>query len=346
MPPETGSRSVVRAALVVILAGMLTVTLQQWTGSLSIYSDALAEKRLMLHDAILHNRRPPEGWHEFGADRTNVRILTVYLAQGLHRATGASVLTTYRLIETIALFGVFLALFAYVRRWVLPSLALVGLLYFAFVTTLTYHFQFFHPWDRPSLLCWIIGAMFIRDNRFVPLMLLLPIAVTVKWDIIVLPCLYWLTHCSRDSFRSVTLRTLALGAVAIATLVVLAKCFPGGADRLETGSLWDITRWQLSHNWQQFLALRVSYPPLFAFGLPLAFASYGFRLASRFLRVSCLFGVALFIPLGLNSHFVETRAQMMILALLLPTALVGLARFLEPDQSSRSASVEDLQPRF
>ena len=112
------------------------------------------------------------------------------------------------------------------------------------------------------------------------------------------------------------------------------------------GKSWDITRWQLSHNWQQFLALRVSYPPLLAFGLPLAFASYGFRPACRFLRVSCLFGVALFIPLGLNSHFVETRAQMMILALLLPTALVGLARFLEPDQSSRSASVEDLQPRF
>jgi len=328
---EQGSRSVFRAALLVILVAMLTVTLQQWVGTLSIYSDAVAEKRLMLHDAILHNRRPLEGWHEFGADRTNVRIFTVYLAQGLHRATGASVLSAYKLIETIALFSVFLGLFAYLRAWTPPSLALVGLLYFAVVTTLTYHFYFFHPWDHPSLLCWIIGAMFIRDGRFVPLMWLLPIAVTVKWDIIVLPCLYWLTHCSRDSFKLVTLRTLALGAVAIATLLVLAKSFPGGADRLETASLWDITRWQVSHNWQQFLALHISYPPLLAFGLPLVFASYGFRLAGRFLRVSCLFAVALFFPLMLNSFFVETRAQMMILALLLPTALVGLSRVLEPN---------------
>src|SRR5262245_53176337 len=192
--------------------------------------------------------------------------------------------------------------------------------------------SFFHPWDHPSLLCWLIGAMFIRDDRFVPLMFLIPIAVTVKWDIIVLPSLYWLAHCSRDSFKLVTLRTLALGGVAIATLLVLAKSFPGGSDRLETASLWDITRWQVSHNWQEFLALHISYPPLLVFGLPLVFASYGFRQAGRFLRVSCLFGVALFIPLVLNSFFIETRAQMMILALLLPTALIGLSQVLELDR--------------
>jgi len=328
---EKGSRSVFRAALLMIVAAMLTVTLQQWTGSLSIYSDALAEKRLTLHSAILDNLRPPEGWHEFGANRTNVRIFSVYLAEGFHRATGVSILMTYKLIETTALFGVFLALFAYVRAWTPPSLALVGLLYFAVVTTLTYHFQFFHPWDRPSLLCWIIGAMFIRDNRFVPLMFLLPIAVTVKWDIIALPSLYWLTHVSRDAFKVVTLRTLALGGIAIVTLLVLAKTFPGGADRLAEESLWHITRWQVSDNWQQFLDLHIGYPPLLAFGLPLVFASYGFRLVGRFLRASCLFGVALFIPLVLNSYFVETRAQMMILVLLLPTALVGLSQVLEPN---------------
>jgi len=163
------------------------------------------------------------------------------------------------------------------------------------------------------------------------LMFLLPIAVTVKWDIIALPSLYWLTHVSRDAFKVVTLRTLALGGIAIVTLLVLAKTFPGGADRLAEESLWHITRWQVSDNWQQFLDLHIGYPPLLAFGLPLVFASYGFRLVGRFLRASCLFGVALFIPLVLNSYFVETRAQMMILVLLLPTALVGLSQVLEPN---------------
>src|SRR5262245_3598086 len=139
---QKSSRGLLRATLLVILAAMLTVTLQQWTGRLSIYSDALAEKRLILHDAILHNRRPPEGWHEVGADRTNVRIFTVYLAEGLHRATGTSILTAYKLIETIALFAVFLGLFAYVRAWAPPLLALVGLLYFAVAMTLSYHFHF------------------------------------------------------------------------------------------------------------------------------------------------------------------------------------------------------------
>src|SRR5262249_62200481 len=98
---QTRQRSLLRATLLVILAAMLTLTLQQWTGRLSIYSDALAEKRQILHDAILHNRRPPEGWHEVGADRTNVRIFTVYLAKELHRATCALIVTCYKRIDTL-----------------------------------------------------------------------------------------------------------------------------------------------------------------------------------------------------------------------------------------------------
>lgn len=333
---HSGLHSAFRVALLVILAGMLTLTLQRWVGNATIYAEKFEEKRLRMHNAILHNESPPEGWHVSGADRTNVRIFTVYLAEGLHRATGVSVLRAYLILDTVALLCVFLALFAYVRVWIPPSLALVGLLYFAVVVPLTYQFHFFHPWDRLSWLCWILGAMFIRDNRFVPLLLLLPIAVTVKWDIIVLPALYWLAYCSRDSLKAVTLRTLALAAVSLATLFALAKAFPGGADKLETGSLWDIMREQLSLNWGDFRALHVGYPPLLAFGVPLVLASYGLRFAGRFLRVSCLFGVALFIPLILDSYFVEVRAHMMILALLLPTALIGLSKLLNPPRESPS----------
>src|SRR5262245_38076737 len=109
---QTRQRSLLRATLLVILAAMLTLTLQQLTCFVSIYSYALSEKRQILHDASHHNRRRREGWHEVGADRTNVRIFTVYLAEGLQRATGTSILTAYNLIETLALFAVFLGLFA------------------------------------------------------------------------------------------------------------------------------------------------------------------------------------------------------------------------------------------
>jgi hypothetical protein len=329
--------SALRIALLMILIGMLTVTLQRWVGYFTIYEDQLAEKRLMQHNAILNNE-PPLGkkWDESGANRTNVRVFAVYLAEVVHRVTGVPVLRTYVLLDTVALACVFAVLFAYVRAWVPPPIALLGLLYFAFVVTLTYHLHYFHPWDRLSLLCWILGAMFIKDDRYVPLLLLLPIAVTVKWDIIALPALYLLAHWSRGRRTSVALRTLALAAVSATTLLALAKAFPGGLDR--PGTLIEVTRWQLSQNWRDFAGLQLGYPPLLAFSLPILLAGFEVRTACRFLRASFLFALVLFIPLLLSTNFVEIRAQMMILVLLLPTALLGLSELLG---SSRKQETEN-----
>ncbi len=324
-----GHLGMLRAALLLILAAVLTVTLQRWVGSHTIYDKQLAEQRLAAHNAILHNE-PPLGrkWHETGTDRLNVRILTIRFAEGVHRATGAPVLRVYQLLDTAALFCVFLLLFTYLGACLPAPFALIGLLYFAIATTLTYHLHFFHPWDRLSLLCWILGIILIRDDRYLALLVLLPLAVMVKWDIIALPVLYWLVHRSRAPRVLIMMRTLALAAASIVTLVLLARVFPGGADRFDTGTLLEITRWQLSHNWQDFVTLHVGYPPLLAFGLPLLLAGFGLRPASHFLRATFLFALVLLVPLMLSSNFAEVRAQMMILALLLPTALIGLIRVL------------------
>jgi hypothetical protein len=326
---------VLRVALLLILAGVLTVTQQRWVGYYTIYDHALAEKRLALHNAILHNE-PPLGktWREIGANRTNIRILAPYLAEGAHLATGIPVLKVYALLDTVTLFSIFLVLFAYLSAWLPPSFALVGLLYFAFVSTLTYHLHYFQPWDRLSLLCWLVGTILIRDNRLIALLVLLPIAITVKWDIIALPGLYWLAYWSRGSHRSVMLRTLALAGVSVVTVFVLTRAFPGGVEVLEAGTL--------SRNWSVLVALHLGYPPLLAFGLPLLLAAFGLGSAPRFLRASGLFAVALFVPLVLNSNFAEVRAHMMILVLLLPTALIGLARLVTvPEGGGRVTRPEE-----
>ena len=197
-----------RAILLVAVAAILTLVLQRWVGNTTIYRDELASKRAEMHAAILNNEPPRgESWHQIGADGTNMRVFTVYLAELVRWSTALSVTKAYILIESAALFLTFILLFFYCRRSVSEPYCVIGLLYFGCMVVLTYHYQFFHPWDRPWLLSWIVLIMFVWDGRLLPLMLLLPIAVSIKWDTAVLPALYWLTHVLKADWRRVTLAT-------------------------------------------------------------------------------------------------------------------------------------------
>jgi hypothetical protein len=316
---------VLRPVLLAILAAVLTVTLQRWVGSLTIYSPELAEKRLKLHEAILHNR-PPDGesWVNSGASRTNVRIFTVYLAEGMKQATGMGVLRAYLLLDTVAMVGAFLLLFAHLRSCVPAVLSLVGVLYFGFASVLTYHLHYFHPWDRLSTLCWLIAIMLVRANRFWGLLALLPVGVSVKWDIAAVPGLYALAQTPIRWEKGRAARTVALAVTAGAVLIALNWALPGGG-RDATAMLSRVPR-QLALNWQQVVELNLGYPPILTFALPVILAGIGLRDAPWFDRASCGFAAALSVTLLLLSNFAEVRAHMMILILLLPTALIGLAR--------------------
>jgi hypothetical protein len=336
IPANLNRNRVIRLVLLGLLAGVMTLTLQRWVGYSTIYADAFVANRLIIHNAVLHNEPPPgKKWDDIGGNSTNVRIVAVYLAEGLHRVTGLPVPKVYVLLDTVALFASLLVLFAYLRKWVSAPLCLVGVLYFGITAILTYQRHYFHPWDRLSLLCWLLGAIFVRDDRFGGLAVLLPVAVGVKFDIVALPVLYWLARCTRERWRSVTLRALALALLSGATMLALTRLLPGGADKLGSRTLWEFTRWQLVQNWRDFTGLWMAYPPLLAFGLPLLLASVGLRGADRFLRASFLFSICLCVPLILHTNFVEVRAEVMILVLVLPTALLGLARLLgEPGLSA------------
>jgi hypothetical protein len=70
--------------------------------------------------------------------------------------------------------------------------------------------------------------------------------------------------------------------------------------------------------------LYVFYPPLLVFGPTLAFATVGAPFGDRLMRAMALFGALLLIPLFIGSNFVEVRAEMPVLVLLLPAAIAGL----------------------
>jgi len=321
-----------RALLLVASAAVLTLVLQHWVGRATIYSEEFAGKRSALHTAILKNEPPRGGWNHIGASGDNIRVFAVYLAESLRWSTALPVTTGYFLIDWVALFLTFVLLFFYGRRWVSEPYCVIGLLYFGCVTVLTYQLHFFHPWDRLWLLSWMVLIMLVWDHRLVPLALLLPIAVSVKWDVAVLPALYWLTYVSKANWRRVTLLTAGLLGVSFGMFGLLITIRPGGFDRHTT-----IVQ-QLALNWQDFAALRLAYPPLLLFTLPLALAILGLPDADRRVKASALFGVLLLVPLALKTNVAEVRAEMATFVLLLPSALRGLTRALAPPPSSGNPS--------
>ncbi|MGH7766589.1 MAG: hypothetical protein ACREQP_03985, partial [Candidatus Binatia bacterium] len=305
--------------LLILLAGVLTLVSQTWVGNVTRYQPDFAEKQQILHDAILYNRLPPgqTSWTEMGANGTNTRVATVYFAEALHRITNLSILKVYWMIDTVALFVTFLLLFAYLRQTSSPIYSLVGLLYVAAILPLTYLFAYFHPWDRVSLVCWIALLILLRSERLVSFTFLLAVSITVKYDTLLLPGLYFLANVTWDNWPRIALRSALMFAVSFGTWIGMRLFLPGGFEERHILA-------QLFRNLGDFRSTLFSYPPLLGFLIPMILAFAALRWADRFSRASVWFGVLLFVPLIIATNFMEIRAEMPILILLLPSALMAL----------------------
>ena len=54
----------------------------------------------------------------------------------------------------------------------------------------TYHFFYFHPWDRVSVLVWLGALWCIRERKPLTLALVLAFGMLVKFDLLFVPLLY------------------------------------------------------------------------------------------------------------------------------------------------------------
>jgi hypothetical protein len=319
----TVDRRAYAVLLLILLAGSLAFALK-WVGEVTTYRESLEQRRDMMHEAILHNQIPPGygSWRELGASGTNIRVATVYLAEGLHRITGLAVTKIYQILDTAGLFFSFLLLFAYLRQTSPPAYAVVGTLYLGAILPLSFLFTYFHPWDRLSLLCWVALLILLRAQRLVAFAALLAVSITVKYDTLPLPGLYFLANVTRENWKSVVLRSALLFAVTFGVWLGLSALLPGG---FEDRSMLA----QLSNNLRVFREMLVDYPPLLGLTVPVLLAVLGYSQSDRFSRASVVFGFLLFIPLILASNFAEIRAQLPVLVLLLPSALIGLRTLCE-----------------
>ena len=173
--------SLFRIMMLLLLCFVMTATLQSWVGDHTIYGKKLRDQRIILHERIFENALPEgKSWKDYGATGTNVRVFVVYLVEYVHKLSGASICQLYRTVDSISLFLCFVGLFFYLRHWFDDHYCLIGLCYTAIVFVMTYYFHYFHPWDRISLLSWLLLIYLLREKRNILFAILLAVSVTIK----------------------------------------------------------------------------------------------------------------------------------------------------------------------
>jgi len=310
----------------------MTLIGQKWVGGATLYEPELWPDREEMHDAILHNTLPDSAptWNSIGANGLNVRLLTVWAAEGIHRITGQRVQRAYLLIETVALLACCLLLYAFLERYAGWPFALGSLLYWGTVLPLTYFNHRFHPWDKPSIAVWLLALICTLHQRWWALAAVLVVGVMTKYDILVFPALVFLAYRNTAPLKNVVLRSALLLGLTVSTLMFLRWLAPGG---VEPRSLMTL----VVSNLHDLRETTVTYPPLLALALPALLAGIGYQTADDFARGCVQLAVIITFILFLQTNFVEFRGEVPILLLLLPAASYGLHR-ITSTESVRAAA--------
>jgi hypothetical protein len=315
--------NLLKTLLFVAFAGVITISLQGWVGVNTIYSKKLAAKRQVLHQSILENK-PPEGytWKMLGATNSlKIRVFTVFFVEKIHQLTKYEPNTIYMILDTFCIFATILALFAYLKKWLENIYCLVGVMYYCCILPLTYFLHYFHPWDRLSLLIWIFLLYLLREEKMLIFIIVLLFSITVKFDTILLPGLYFLYKASRENWQKTILTTAGLFIMTFSAYYLLNKMFPGNA---ESGLGYGEVFYQVKKNFLDMIALNLRYPPLLGFVIPGVLAFMGLQSKEKYVSACVVFGFILIIPWFLFSNFREIRAEMVFLVLLLPSSLISL----------------------
>lgn len=304
--------------IAVVVSFVITIVITKWVGDVTVFSEPLSAGRQMLHEAILANQLPDgQTWSDLGANGTNVRILTVWVAEQIHRNASLPLATTYRLIDVACLFLALMITWVGLQRWCSAEWAVVGLLLLGCLIPLTMFFGYFHPWDRPSLMLWAGLVLFASRGRWSAFAGVYLIAVAVKFDAITAVAVPAILSISVSNWRLVTLRAGVVFALGAGVLYLLHLLAPGGHEARPMLN-------QILSNLTVARELGALYPPLLAHGLLGLLGLMGWSSATADARRLWVCGILLMVPHILFTNVVEVRAQVGTILCMLPLAVLGI----------------------
>ena len=315
----------------------LTLILQSWVGDSVLYSKWRYNKHLVLHEAIVTNIPPEKGWHGMGANGVNVRILIPMFAETLHNVSGISLSSVYWSLDYVFLSTTLFLLFCLFLHFVQPAYALLGVLYFTIAAVCSYHFHYFHPWDRFTQMIWVGIALALLYRKDLLLFILAALLTLAKPDGLFLPLLYFALIVEKGKVKASLLKAGGLGLTIVGIVAGLNYMRPGGIDRPAMGSFLDVTSFFLK-NWEQFIELFPAYPPLLILLFPLFLAYLGFRREARVVNTFAAYGILVLLPYIFLANVREVRAFLYVLIFLLPSALLAVEKSLNSLTSKTKAS--------
>jgi hypothetical protein len=328
----------IKRALLVLLMGVVSIVAVNFVGDTTIYSLKLANIREELHESIIHNHPPAGGWTERGAYALNIRIAIPFLVQFLHDETGIRLLQLYKGVDLVCIWLSFIIFFTYLREQFTAWESALACFYFAAILPLTFAFHFYHPYDRASLLVWLLGIWCARARRFWEFSAVAIVAVLIKYDAIVLPGLYFLGNTTARTWRKYLFQSSAIGIILFAIFAGLLLRLVGVHVKVDFLA-------QILRNFRMMIGTAIFYPPTLAFGVPILLAILGYKSSDQFMRASVWFAGMIAVILIVATNFEEVRAEQMLIPLLAPAALCGLRRILgEPTASQRQPEPADTLP--
>lgn len=312
----------VRAVLLAWLAFIVSTVEVHFVGDLTLYSPNSNAVRAEMHERVIRNQPPENGWAALGANGINIRIAVPYLVEFVHYLTGARVAWIYQGVDFCCLWLGTVILFLFLNRQftVLESALACG--YFAAILPITFAFHVYHPYDRVSFLAWLLCIWCARSGRIREFGIVSIIAVLIKYDAIMLPVLFFACNCNRQNWRRLLIQCSLISATLISLVALLIALIPGGFEARDPEAL-------ILRNLTMMIGTGLlPYAPILAFGLPLALAISGYGVGDRFVRASVWFAGLIAVILFATSNFQEVRAEQMLVPLLAPGALLGLRRIL------------------
>lgn len=307
---------------VVLVCAVITLVQIQYVGNFRIYQEDLRQKRLEMHEAILANS-PPAGttWGQIGANGVNSRVGVVYMVEIVHNIAYINILFLYKLIDALSIFIYLFLIYLFLNYWHPKPYCLIGVLLTGAILPLTYALHCFHPWDRISLVFWLVLLFALRRNRLITFTLVLPISMIFKNDTLILPGLYFIANIGKNNWRHVTVVTSLLSVMTLGLNFALVKIYQDG---LVYPDYYDMFK----HNISVIIRMNIDHPTILGLLIPALLALIGYKHGDKFSRSCAIFTV---IPLSIAMamvNFREIRALMPVFVLLMPLALFGLRNVL------------------
>lgn len=153
------------------------------------------------------------------------RILIPYTVYFFHKISHIPLNYTYASFRFFLFFLSFVLFHIYLKKWFDNKLAMIGTLSLIASLPLILTNWYCIPTDMPELITFILGAMWIRDNKYKNLFILIPIATLNRETTIALVLLYFLNSIGKEKSYILVRRTIVYFLLWLIPYVSLVSIF-------------------------------------------------------------------------------------------------------------------------